>query len=62
MSPLNGFKDPKDFYDFVSCSHHIKHISVPTLLIHSLDDPVCIKETIPFKRIKDNKNLILVLT
>ena len=31
-------------------------------MVHSLDDPVCIPESIPFRKIKDNPNLFMVLT
>jgi predicted alpha/beta-fold hydrolase len=42
---VNGFgKDLKKFYYNASSAHYIKDLEIPSLLIHSLDDPVCIKE------------------
>jgi predicted alpha/beta-fold hydrolase len=60
--PSNGYTDPKSFYDSISCRSHLKDIRIPTLIIHSLDDPICIKEQIPLNDIADNHNLMLCLT
>jgi len=40
----------------------MKDVKIPTLFIHSLDDPVCVKEQIPFDDIRENENCILMLT
>ena len=40
----------------------MKFISIPTLLIHALDDPICIKEMIPFVEAYDNKNIFMLIT
>jgi len=62
-SKLNGFgSDDKKFYLESSCGHYISDITIPTLFISSLDDPVCIKEQIPFDDIKENKNCFLMVT
>jgi predicted alpha/beta-fold hydrolase len=45
-----------------SCYYVVKDIKIPTLFIHSMNDPVCIKECLPIKAIKKNGNCILVLT
>ena len=44
LSPINGFRNCQEFYDHYSSYKKIKHIKIPTLFIHSKDDPVCIKE------------------
>ncbi len=38
-APYCGFKDADDYYDRASASHLVDRIAVPTLIIHSLDDP-----------------------
>jgi len=37
--PLHGFRDAADYYEKSSSIHLIEHISIPTLLLSSLDDP-----------------------
>ena len=44
MAPINGFNNTKKFYEMASSKNYIPKIAVPTLYIHSLDDPICIKE------------------
>jgi len=61
-APINGFDNLKDFYQDVSSCHYIKDISIPMLFIHSLDDPVCVKECIPVDEIEANENCMLILT
>ena len=61
-APVNGYKTSADFYKYLSCTNVVQNIKTPTLLLHSLDDPVCIPEGIPFQKIKDNPNIMLVLT
>ncbi len=46
--PINKGKTLTDFYKRASGTGRIQNIKVPTLLVHSLDDPVCIPEGIPF--------------
>jgi predicted alpha/beta-fold hydrolase len=38
-APLHGFDHAQDYYDRSSSRGYIEHIRIPTLLIHSLDDP-----------------------
>ena len=59
---VNGFKDAIAMYKHVSSKYVIKDIAIPTLFIHSLDDPVCIKECIPYELIKENPNCMLITT
>ena len=58
----NGFKDADDYYAQSSSMRVATHIRVPTLIIHSLDDPF-----IPFDPMRDpafseNPNLLIVAT
>lgn len=38
-APLHGFTDAKDYYTKSSSRPFLKHIKVPTLVLHSIDDP-----------------------
>ena len=48
MVPINGFSSIDELYMTGSSKYHIPYIKIPTLLFHSMDDPICIKEAIPF--------------
>jgi len=37
---LAGFTNLPDFYNAMSCKHHLHNIKVPTVFINSLDDPI----------------------
>ena len=60
--PNLGYRNAEHYYYEVSSFYAIKDIAVPTLFIHSLDDPVCIKECIPFDDIKENPNCMMIVT
>lgn len=38
-APAWGFRDADDYYDRASAAHVVERISVPTLVVHALDDP-----------------------
>jgi len=46
-APLHGFKSSTDYYEQSSSRQYLKHITVPTLLVHSRDDPFMTKDAIP---------------
>ena len=37
---LAGFNNVTDFYNAMSCTHHLKNIKVPIVFINSRDDPI----------------------
>jgi len=39
-APIHGFKSAKDYYSKSSSNQYLKKIKIPTLIIHSLDDPI----------------------
>lgn len=39
VARYGGFADADDYYDRAASSHHADRLSVPTLILHSLDDP-----------------------
>ncbi len=52
-APLNGFGTPTNYYTQASSADHLDRIQVPTLLIHSEDDPV-----VPFEMYRARMDLI----
>ena len=59
---INKCDNLQDFYTKANCKPTIKDIAVPTLFIHSLDDPICIKEVIPYDEINKNENCMMIVT
>lgn len=47
VAPLNGFVDADDYYQKCSSRAFLPNIHVPTLLIHSIDDPLMVPQVIP---------------
>lgn len=46
-APLHGFAGADDYYARASSRQYLKHIAVPTLLVHSRDDPFMTPAAIP---------------
>ena len=46
-APLHGFRSAHDYYSQTSARQFLKTIKVPTLILHSMDDPFMSKEIIP---------------
>jgi predicted alpha/beta-fold hydrolase len=46
-APVHGFKSADDYYTKSSCKQFIKHITTPTLILHSKDDPFMNQSAIP---------------
>ncbi len=61
-APLNGFKNNVDYWRSTSCINHLQKISIPTLLINSLDDTFLSKECFPKEIAKQNRHLYLEVT
>ena len=47
IAPLHGFADAHDYYSKCSSKQFLKNIQVPTLLIHSKDDPLMTEDVVP---------------
>ena len=45
--PINGFKNAQDFYDQGSAQNFLSGISIPTLLVNALNDPILTPECFP---------------
>ena len=46
-APLHGYAGVHDYYARASCRPYLKHIRVPTLILHALDDPFMRPEAAP---------------
>ena len=46
-APLHGMQDADDYYVTCSSRRYLKNISVPTLIIHSSDDPLMTPAAVP---------------
>ena len=61
-SKLHGFAGAEDYYRKSSSSRFIQSIRIPTLLLHSRDDPFLPAAALPLSAIEANPFLTLVLT
>ncbi|KAJ3309528.1 hypothetical protein HDV04_005968 [Boothiomyces sp. JEL0838] len=57
-----GYKTVHEYYRFGSCAIDIPYITVPTLLLTALDDPISNCEVIPYYEIESNPNVVLATT
>lgn len=48
-APLHGFKNAMHYYQEASSRQFLRHIAVPTLIVHAKDDPFMTTEVIPEK-------------
>lgn len=46
-APLHGFRDADDYYITCSSRRYLKNIEVPTLVLHSSDDPLMTPASVP---------------
>jgi hypothetical protein len=46
-APLHGFAGADDYYRQSSCRRYLKHIRIPTLILHAADDPFMTPAAIP---------------
>lgn len=58
-APINGFSSAKEYYEKCSAKQYLKDITVPTLIIHALDDPFMTKEILPKKNEKISPSIKL---
>jgi len=55
---LHGFRDAWHYYESSSCYDWVDQIRIPTLLLHSLDDPFLPMDGVPTEAIRTNPCLI----
>ncbi len=57
-APLHGFTGAEDYYQRSSSGRSIEDIQIPTLLIHSADDPFLPAKCIPRRQAHENPNIV----
>ena len=60
-APLNGFRDAAEYYAECSSRRFLAGVGVPTLMVHSVDDPFLPATAIPRAEAAANDRLTLVL-
>jgi predicted alpha/beta-fold hydrolase len=59
---LHGFNGADDYYGRSSCTQFLPRIRVPTLIVHSVDDPFVPADAIPRDALRTNPHLTAVIT
>jgi predicted alpha/beta-fold hydrolase len=57
-----GYRSCDEYYRDGSTAHRLHEIGIPTLMVSSLDDPVCDKAAIPFEEVPQTENVVLAVT
>jgi len=60
--PIHGFAGAEDYYARCSSGQFVPQIDVPTLLIHSKEDPICPADRMPLAAVKQKNNLDYIIT
>jgi predicted alpha/beta-fold hydrolase len=60
--PLHGFEDAEDYYRRSSSDQFLGSIEVPTLLVHSLDDPFLPRDAVPLGAASENPHIQTAFT
>ncbi len=58
-APLHGFRDAADYWARSSARQFLPHITIPTLLLNALDDPLLAPECFPYAEAEANPALFL---
>lgn len=61
-APLFGFASTNEYYRYSSSVNFIHTVSIPTVLLHAMDDPVAPLTAVPVLEVTKNPFLSLVLT
>jgi uncharacterized protein len=61
-APLHGFRDADDYYAQSSSAGYVGRVRVPTLLLHSEDDPFLPRGCIPHRAVAGNPFVIPAIT
>jgi predicted alpha/beta-fold hydrolase len=57
----SGFESVYDYYYHISSEHVVDNIRVPTLVVSCAEDPVCLKENIPYEKLYRNENIVTLI-
>jgi predicted alpha/beta-fold hydrolase len=61
-APLHGFRSAEHYYGMASSGRYLEGVRVPTLVVHSVDDPFLPSEAIPRSALRANPSLRTQLT
>ena len=61
-APLHGFRDARHYYESCSSVRYLERVRVPTLVLHSRDDPFLPAAALPEAALRANPALSTVLT
>ncbi|TYP93381.1 hypothetical protein LX73_1083 [Fodinibius salinus] len=61
-APIHGFKSAEHYYEQCSARRFITDIQIPTLLVHSREDPLCPVEAMPVAKIFDHSKIDYIIT
>lgn len=61
-APVHGFSGAEDYYERCSARRFVDDIRIPTLLVHSREDPLCPIEAMPAARIFQNPAIDYIIT
>lgn len=57
-----GFENLQEYYVSLGCKEQISDVAIPMLVAHARDDPIVPMEAIPLSVLKENKNIITMIT
>ncbi|RKP35074.1 Alpha/Beta hydrolase protein [Dimargaris cristalligena] len=57
-----GYASVQDYYRSAGCAPYVGRVRIPLLCVHSLDDPVCLAQSIPLQAIRNNPYVVLATT
>lgn len=60
-SKISGHDSIFDYYNNISCEFVLQDIKIPLLVISNMEDPVCIKESIPIEKLFSNENILSII-
>lgn len=57
-----GLKSHKQLYKQMSCTSRVPNVQIPTFVAHAVDDPIVPMSVVPVNEIKNNPNMIFMVT
>lgn len=60
--PLHGFEGADDYYQRCSSMYFVENITIPTLIVHAMNDPLVPYQSLPINIISNLPNVYLELT